>query len=155
MDYPINLPGFEGQTIVVKSAGMWKGPQLLVNGQPAPKGAKRGEMMLQANNGSAVVAKWKPQLFDMPQLSVGAQTIKVIEPLKWYQWVWGGLPVALVFIGGALGALVGILAFGINSSLFRSNQSPIMKYVLTGLVSVVTIAIYVVLVTVLLSAVNR
>ena len=154
MEHPITIPGFEGQQITVKPAGMWKGAQLLVNGQPAPKGAKRGQMALRANDGREVIAKWKPQLLDMPQLDVGGQTIKVVEPLKWYQYVWTGLPVLLVFVGGAIGAIIGILAFGINSSLFRSSNNPIVKYALTGLVSAVAVILYMVLASLIVSAIR-
>jgi hypothetical protein len=154
MEYPVSIPGFEGQPITLKSAGFWKGAQLLVNGQPAPKGAKRGEMLLRANDGREVIAKFKQQFMDVPQLDIGGQTIKVVEPLKWYQWVWGGLPILLAFMGGAIGAVIGLLASGLNLSLFRSQFSPIVKYALVGLVSVAAVIVYIVLAGLFLSALN-
>ena len=52
MNYPINIDGFEGQTLEMKPSGMLAGPQLLVNGQPAAKGPKRGQMLLRRTDGS-------------------------------------------------------------------------------------------------------
>ncbi len=143
MTYKVNLEGFEGQDIEVKTS-FWSGPKLLINGQPAPKGSKRGEMLMLSNNGSQIAARWKPQLMgqDVPQLVVDDKVINLVEPLKWYQWVWGGLPVALVFIGGALGAIAGIIGFSINSKVFRTEMKNFMKYVVSGMVSIAAVVAY-------------
>ena len=136
MGYKANVEGFEGQDLEV-NVSFWTGPKLLVNGQPAPKGTKRGEMLLQRNDGRQVVAIWKQQMmgFDVPQLVVDSKPVKLVEPLQWYQWLWGGWPVVLVFVGGALGAIAGVLAFTINARLFRTEMNPVLKYVVTAVVS--------------------
>ena len=143
MGYTANIEGFEGQNIEV-IIGFWAGPKLLVNGEPAQKGSKRGEMVLQRNDGKQVIATWKPQALglDVPQLSVDGKAVTLVEPLKWYQWVWGGWPVVLLFIGGALGALAGMIGFSINAKVFRSEMSDVLKYVVTGIVSVLAVAAY-------------
>jgi len=96
------LDGFEGQSIVVRPAGLLSGPRLLVNGQAAPKGRRRGEALLRRNDGREAVARWKSQFMglDLPQLVVDGETVPVAQPLKWYQWAWSALPVLLV-LGGA------------------------------------------------------
>lgn len=143
MGYTATIEGFEGQKIEV-NVGFWSGPKLLVNGQPAPKGQKRGEMLLQRNDGRQVVASWKPQAlgFDVPQLVVDGKAVNLVEPLKWYQWVWGGWPVLLLFFGGALGAIAGVLGFSINAKIFRTEMSEVLKYVVTGAVSVLAVVAY-------------
>ena len=143
MSYPAAIEGFEGQKIEV-NVSFWTGPKLLVNGAPAPKGSKRGEMLLQRNDGRQVVAGWKPQVlgFDIPQLVVDGNVVELVKPLQWYQWVWGGLPLLLVFTGGALGAAAGIVAFSINARLFRANLNELLKYLATGAVSVAAVIVY-------------
>ena len=86
MRYQTNIEGFEGQNKQV-NLRFWSGPQLLVNGETAQKGDKRGEMLLQRNDGKQVTAAWKPQFLglDIPQLAVDGKTIRFVEPLKWYQ----------------------------------------------------------------------
>ncbi len=154
MTYPLNLEGFEGQTLEVKPSGFFGGPQLLVNGQPAPKGPKRGQMLLRRSDGREVIATWKPALLglDVPRLEVDGKQLTVVEPLKWYEWVWGGLPILLVFLGGALGAIAGFVAFGINTQVFRSTRNTALKFILTAVVSALAVVAYLILATLLLSA---
>ncbi|NTU83636.1 MAG: hypothetical protein HGA45_30410 [Chloroflexales bacterium] len=154
MDYPINLEGFEGQAIVVQPAGFLSGPKLLVNGQPAAKGQKRGQMVLRRNDGSEALATWKPQFIDVPRLIVDGQTINVAEPLKWYVWLWSGLPFILVVVGGAIGAVVGMIGFGVNANIFRSSWPTAAKFAVSAIVSVVAVVAYIVLAALLLAAVG-
>jgi hypothetical protein len=149
MNYSVNLEGFEGQNIEVKISA-WKGPKLLVRGEPAQKGKKRGEMILQRNDGKQVIATWKPQFMglDVPQLVIDGRTISLMEPLKWYQWVWSGLPILLLFVGGAIGALIGIISFSINAKVFRMKFNGIMKYVVSGIISILAVVLYFVLATI-------
>lgn len=118
--------------------------QNLINGDPAPKGSKRGEMLLQRNDGRQVIARWKPQLMglDVPHLVVDDKVINLVEPLKWYQWMWGGLPIALIFIGGVLGAIAGIIGFTINIKVFRTELNSVLKYVVSGIVSILAVVTY-------------
>ncbi|MFO7583722.1 MAG: hypothetical protein R6W69_03250 [Anaerolineales bacterium] len=143
MRYPVHLEDFDGQNIEV-DVNFWSGSKLLVNGEPAPKGEKRGEFALQRNDGKQAVATWKPQAlgFDVPQLVIDGKPVSLVEPLKWYQWVWGGIPVLLVFVGGFLGAIFGILAFMLNAKVFRADVSAIMKYVITAVISFVAVFAY-------------
>jgi hypothetical protein len=151
MNYPLVIDGFEGQNLEVKSSGFWAGPQLLVNGQPAPKGPRRGQMLLHRSDGSEAIATWKPAFLGLeaPAVAVDGKVINVIEPLKWYERVWSALPVALVIVGGILGAIIGLVAFVINTKIFRGTLNPVLKFVLTAVVSVAAVLLYV-LVTVLL-----
>lgn len=146
MSYAVTIEGFEGQNIEV-NPGFWSGPKLLVNGQPAPKGSKRGEMILQRNDGTPITAKWKPQVLglDVPQLVADGKTIQLVEPLKWYQLAWGGWPILMIFFGGALGAIAGFIGFLINTKIFRARMSGILKYVVTGLVSILSVVAYFIL----------
>ncbi len=152
MGYTANIEGFEGQNIEV-NIGFWSGPKLLINGNPAQKGNKRGEMILQRNDGREVIAIWKPQFsgLDVPQLSVDGKIVILVEPLTWYQLVWGGWPVILLFIGGLLGAIAGVVGFSINAKVFRSGMNDIMKYVVSGIVSALAVGAYSIVVIILFS----
>ena len=150
MIYKVNIDGFEGQVIEIKTS-FFVSPKLLVNGQPAPKGSKRGEMLLKSNDGAEVVAKWKPQLigFDVPQLVVNDKVISVVEPIKWYQAVWSGLSLILVFIGGALGAILGLIGFTVNIRIFRTEMNGALKYLVSAIVSVLAYVLYLELATII------
>lgn len=156
MSYNAKIEGFEGQDIEVK-VSFWTGARLLVNGEPAPKGAKRGEMALQRNDGKQAIARWKPQFLglDVPQLDVDGKLVTFVEPLKWYQWLWGGWPVALLFFGGALGAIAGVIATTINAKVFRTEMSNVLKYVVSGAISGMAVLVYFITATILTLLINR
>ena len=147
MNYQIHPEGFEGQRVEVQSPGFFAGVKLLINGQPAPKGKKRGEMALRRDDGQVVIAKWKPSAMglDMPQLVIDGNTIPVVEPLKWYQLLWSVLPLVLIFGGGALGGITGAVAMVINLKVMRADMQGVLKYLLTGAISVFALVVYLVL----------
>lgn len=147
MQYPLSLDGFEGQMIAVQAAGFLAGPRLLVNGQSAAKGPRRGQMLLRRNDGREVIATWKSQLIDVPQLVVDGQAIHVVEPLAWYVWLWSGLPFLLVFLGGAIGAIIGLIGFSVNAKIFRSAWPMSAKFTISAVVSGVAVAAYLVFAT--------
>ena len=156
MSYIAKIEGFENQNIEAK-VSFWSGPKLLVNGEPASKGSKRGEMVLQRNDGRQVTASWKPQFLglDVPQLLIEGKAINLVEPLKWYQWVWGGWPVLLLFAGGALGAMAGMLAVAINAKVFRAEMSEVLKYLVSGVVSVLAVVAYFIAAMIFSILINR
>ena len=149
MKYLVNLQGFEGQTIEVQSQGLLSGARLLVNGKSAPKGTKRGEMLLRRNDGREVIAKFQTAFLDVPKLHVDDQVIQVAEPMKWYEWVWNAIPLLIVFLGGIIPFLIGFAAFSINTTLFRSQKSTLAKYGLTALVSFAALALLLLLAVIL------
>ena len=154
MRYPLKLDGFEGQTVEVQPSGLLAGPKLLLNGQPAPAGPKRGQMALRRNDGREVLVRWRPQFLglDVPQLYVDGYVVHVVPPLPLVVWVWCALPILLVLIGGALGALAGFVAFAINTKIFRSSLPGLGKWGLSLLVSLLGGVVYLTAATLLYSA---
>ncbi len=157
MDYTIAVPGFEGRQIAVRLKGIFSDHQLIVDGQPPQKGPKRGQMLLRRNDGMEVVAFWKPGALglDVPQLVVDGQTYKFVGSLKWYEWIWGGLPILLFFAGGMLGAVTGLIAFAMNARIFRSTMETPMKYLSTAGISIAAVVLYIVLAVILFLVLDR
>jgi hypothetical protein len=77
---------------------------------------------------------------DVPQLVVEGKTIRAVDPLKWYVWVWIALPILLVFVGGALGGIVGAVGLTTNAKIVRSKMNGLAKFALTAAVSVLVAA---------------
>ena len=156
MQYPVQIEGFEDQSIEVKAPSLLSGPKLLVDGQPAPKGPKRNQMLLRQSDGTEKVASWQPRFggMDVPDLVVDGQTITVVDSLKWYDWIWCALPMALIFVGGLIGAFVGFAGFFINSKLFRSSLNGAAKYLAGGAVSLAAVITYVILALMVTSAIG-
>jgi hypothetical protein len=154
MDHQIDgIPGFESRKVVVRSPGMFSGPQLLIDDEVV-KGSW-GKYALRRNDGKDVAARLVSNFIDpVPQLVVDGQTYTPIPPLPWYQLVWSGWPILLLFIGGFLGALFGALAAYSNTRVFRSNLHPALKYLITALISGAAIVLYLILAVILSLAIN-
>jgi hypothetical protein len=73
-------------------------------------------------------------------------TIQVVPALQWYQYIWMGLPIVLLFMGGAVGGFCGGLAAVTSSRIFRSERAEATKYALTGLISLAAFFSYFVVV---------
>ncbi len=157
MNYPIQIDGCEGQTLEVKSPSMVSGPKLFVNGQPASKGLKRNQMVLRRNDGKEIIASWKPRFLglDMPQLLVDGKIINVVAPLEWYEWVWSGISILLIFSGGLIGGAIGGLSLSVNTQIFRSSLSTTEKYFATAGVSILAVILYLIVAALFLDAVGK
>ena len=143
MQHYVPAEGFEGRQLVVESAGLFSGPRLMLDGRPASKGPKRGQLLLRRNDGVDVIAQLRGVFVDpIPQVTVDGKRIKIAEPLPWYVWVWSGLPIVLLFMGGALGAGLGMAAMMINGRIFRTNVHGALKFAITGAISLVTTLLF-------------
>ena len=149
MIIPINLVGFEGQDLTLETAGFFKGARILVDGKPAAKGSKRDQYVIYDNNAFKVVVQLKQSFLDpVPKLIVDGQSLQLAKPLNILQWIWSAIPVVLVFIGGAIGGGIGAGGFWINMRVFRSEMGAFEKYVLTGMISAISIILYLVVATI-------
>lgn len=130
MQYPVRAPGFEGRELVVRLNHWLSDAELWIDGQPAPQGDRRGTFRLQRNDGQQVTASLKHPLLDtIPLVQIDGATLRVVAPLRWYQLLWAGLPMLFVLIGGIVGGVLGFLAMSLNSRVFRTDLSPVMRYV--------------------------
>ena len=114
MDVPIRHDAFAGRGLALRTAGFFRGPCVI-----------------------------KPSVFDpIPKVQIGDDTIVLARPLAWYEYVWMGVPILLVFAGGGLGAMFGL--FGVYSSarIFRSTRGTAAKYLLSALISVAVAAAF-------------
>ena len=143
MRYDLNLPGFEGRGLSLDTGPMLGNPTLLIDGRPAPQPA-RGEYLLRRNDGLDVKATVLPSRFadPVPTVVIDGEPIRVAEPLRWYDWLWMGLPVLLVLIGGGFGLVVGLLAVIPSAQVMRTQSSLVGRYGLSGLVSVAAVAFF-------------
>jgi hypothetical protein len=130
----------------LKDRGIFRGLRVLVDGIPAPKGSKRGQFILKDNNRFKVVVQLRQVLLDpVPQPIIDNQVVKVVEPLNIFQWIWSGLPLVLLVLGGLIGGAVGELTFCINTRVFRSDMSAVEMYILTGIFTAIAVIGYIVI----------
>ena len=143
MQYFISIEGLENKKISVEMKSIFTSPELFVEGRPAAKGKKRGEFVIPKEDGSQKIVTFKNKFLDpVPDLIIDNIEFKLTEPLKWYQWLWAGLPVLLIFTGGLIGAFIGFFATSFSARIFRSAEERITQYLLVALVSISAVIVY-------------
>ena len=141
MDIPIDHPSFVRRNLAVKPAGLLKGVKLLQNSSEVS--GKRGRYEVRDDADKTRMIELKGRLIDpLPSLSIDGEAIELGRPLAWYEYVWLGLPIILVTVGGAVGGALGFGAAYSSARIFRSNRSGFAKYALSGLISVSTAALF-------------
>jgi hypothetical protein len=120
----------------------WTGREkLLINGEEVQKTGK--EWITQ--NGIHIESKKEYFLF--PKLIINGNEIKLIKLRKW-EWFFVILPGFLLFLGGAIPALIGIGGVYLNLSIFRSDDiNPVVKilaslgYLIIALIIIIGVAV--------------
>ena len=141
MEIPITHERLQGQRISLKIAGLFSGRKLLVNGNPI-KG-KGNKYTLRDSQGAEVVVTIKNNFLDpIPKVEIDKDELALARPLTWYEYTWMGLPVILVLVGGALGAIIGVTAAYSSSRIFRSERSTAKKYLVTGAISFAAVILF-------------
>jgi hypothetical protein len=132
MRIEIKHPAFKTQRLSVESASLSAGPKLLLNDFIVKR--QKGRYPVVSDSGAQMLIQMRYNLIDpVPAFKIGEDSIKLVEPLHWYEYVWSGLPILLVYAGGALGGLLGGVATMANGRIFRSDRGSIAKYGLAGL----------------------
>jgi hypothetical protein len=148
MDIAISHSAFLRQRLAVRTAGWLSGPRLLLNGTPLAK--KKGVYLARADDGADIPIRIKIVLGDpIPVLTVGGETVRVARPLNWYEYVWAAIPLVLLFVGGALGAFVGMLTTYTNFRILRAERGTATRYGLSGIATVGSFFVFFVLVVAL------
>jgi len=144
MRIEVRHPAFKRQHLSVETASVFSGPKLLLNGAVVKK--VKGRYPVASDSGVEKLIQMRYNLVDpVPTLKIDGEAVNLLEPLQWYEYAWSGLPILLVFTGGALGGLVGGVATMANGRLFRSDRGSIAKYGLAGLITVAAVVVFFVL----------
>jgi hypothetical protein len=137
MEIAIDSPGFEGRGLKYQTRGLIAGAKIIIDGNSVQR-QKQG-YLVRNNNGEDVTIKLKSKLAfidPVQKIEVDGKEINLAPPLQWYQYIWMCIPILLVVAGGVLGAVCGVVAAYISADVFRSNMSPVWKYVVTGCITI-------------------
>ena len=75
--------------------------------------------------------------------------------LEWYQQLWIAWPIAMVAFGGAIGGGCGGAAWAINRKVFAKTEHPVLRYVWTGLISVASVVVWLILAAIFFSLIHK
>lgn len=134
MDIPIKHLAFANRGLALRTASLFNGPQLILDGRRV-KG-KRLRFSVRDNSGNKHEIRLRSNYIDpIPKVQIGDQTIELARPLTWYEYAWMSMPIVLVFSGGVLGAMCGIAGVYSSARIFRSDHATGAKYALSALYS--------------------
>jgi hypothetical protein len=135
MEFAVTHKAFQKQLLAIRPGTMFAGPHVLLNGKRVER--VKGAYSVRNDAGGEVKLKLQTNFVDsIPAVLINGEKVLVVRALKWYEYVWVGIPILLVFIGGALGGGIGAAATYVNGRLIRSKRGAFSRYALTGLVSV-------------------
>jgi len=150
MQLEVQHPAFRVQRLSVETAGWLRGPQLVLNGTVVKK--QLGRYTVAADSGAETSIQLRYNYLDpIPKLAIGDNAVELANSLTWYEYAWMGIPFVLVLSGGGLGGLVGLIAAHANGRVFRSDHSSSVKYGLSGLVTLGSFGVFLVLVSLIQS----
>jgi hypothetical protein len=133
--FPIEHEAFAGRGFGLRPPGAFTGPKLVIDG--AELAGKRGRFSVRDNAGNDVEVRLKRSGLDpVPKVVIGERTIQVARPLAWYEYAPLALSWVLVPLGGALGALTGIVATAVGARVLRSDRPPAARLALAAAISV-------------------
>lgn len=149
MEYSFEHRAFPDRRLAVRSATLLKGAKLLVDGREAE--GKGRKFTVRDPQGSEHTITLKGSPFDpIPKVQVDEEPpIELVPALRWYEYLWMGLPLVLIFGGGAIGGACGFVAFYASAHVFRSERGTVAKYALSGVISAVSVVLFLVLATAL------
>ena len=146
MNIEVAHPQFRNQKLAVRTAGWLAGPKLLVNGAAAKK--HKGRFSVRSDTGQDATIELKYNYLDpIPKIKIDGNPIEIAPPLHWYEYACIGIPLLLVFVGGAIGGFVGALGALASGRVFRGDYSAAAKYGLSALIALGAFIAFVVLAT--------
>jgi hypothetical protein len=144
MDMPLQHPSFTRQPLVVRTAGIFKGPIVLQAGSELKKG-KNASFEARDDTDKARIVRLKGRFIDpLPIVEVDGETVELARPLRWYEYAWMAIPMVLVVSGGALGGALGFAGAYSSAQVFRSNRSTAAKYLISGMISLTVGVVFVI-----------
>lgn len=150
MKQKFQLAGFSNSNFEIKTS-FWTGKSTLMKDNVKVEQSKeKGKpFLLHNDNGELIKAFPKSSFPDFaPILEINGAKIQLAEKLKWFQYALGGLPILLVFAGGAIGGAIGAGGAIMNFNIFRQEGSETSKYLKVGGVVLATFTLYFILATI-------
>ncbi len=138
--YPLALEGFENQTVEVQDEIIFGSRKLLVNGEPAPKGTEKGDMVLTRDDGQQVTARWQKSGLRRHTLEVDGKTIEVKRSALWWELLLIAIPIGL-WRADVLGLIFVIIAVGLGQAALQARRPALQRIALWGGAMAVAVAL--------------
>jgi hypothetical protein len=136
MQWHFALPGSSAPSCRLEKT-FWLGQlRLWCQGREVPRSKEKGKpFLIRGSDGSQTRVHVKGNGWDyVPRLDVDGLRVLLDRPLSTLEYVVGGIPLLLMFLGGAIGGATGAIGAVYNYRVLRATASTPMKVL--GLVGV-------------------
>lgn len=144
MKYNFQLPDFPNSNFEIETS-IWTGKtKLQKDNVQIEQSSEKGKPFLIPNSSGEIIKAFPKQSFPdfVPILEINGTKNQIVEKLKWFQYVLGGLPILLVFVGGAIGGAIGAVGTITNYNVFRQEGIELSKYLKIIGITVVSFVLY-------------
>ena len=146
-DFHIEPQGFENRKMIIHLRHFGK-PQIYLDGKvlPAKKKllSKFVEFTAVNNYGHIVSLRLRKMPFNLaPVLYIDNQPFPFGRQLSIFEMVWMILPLTLMFIGGAIGGLIGGAALVSNFILMQKIKQKSLRYLYTGMTTIMAAVLWI------------
>jgi hypothetical protein len=148
LNFPVEPPGFENRGMMI-CLSYWRAPKLFIDKKeikPVKKNIfyRNREFIVASNFGKDVNIKLVHRPLDlMPSIQIEGHKFEIGKQLNKWEYIWICLPAILMFIGGAIGGLLGMIAIYSNSILIRKPKRVLLKFLLPGLTTIASFWIFI------------
>ena len=121
MTYHFSLADFPGAAFQLDTSPWTGRSALFKDGVLLEQAQEKGKpFLIPVSELDVVRAFPKPSFPDMvPILEINGAKHRVVAQLPWFEYTLGGLPVLLLFMGGALGGMIGVAGTMSSYLVFR------------------------------------
>ena len=145
----ITLYGYPNDTFEIEHSAMTGKVKITKNGVELKQSTEKGKPFLLIQENGVVEPDFAPFL------ELNGEKIEIVEKLKWYQYAIGGLPMLLIFVGGLIGGGIGGGLSAYNFSVFRGDNTEVMKYVKVIGITILGFVVYLVLSGLIVNAIGQ
>ncbi len=138
----VEHPLLVGKKVCLKTAGFLSGPKILVDGVEPPKGANNIYIVTNYNGNQVNIRVRNTILDPVPLLEINGERFSALPQLSPVEYIWVLTPMAMIFVGGGIGGLLGGAAAYANIFVFRSKMTKPGKYLVTGGITAVAMLLY-------------
>ena len=129
MRFKLEHPALESEDVVLNVSGLFGNPELLHNNRPLLEKAAGTNIYTIKKESGAVTIALEPKKFDpFPQLEIEGEKYPIGRKLNPFDYLMVGLPMLLIFVGGAIGGILGFLASSVNARIMRMPKSALERY---------------------------
>ncbi len=147
MKQTFELPDFPNSSFEIETS-LWTGKTTLhKDNVKIDRSKEKGKPFLISKTNGDIVKAYPKSSFPefIPTLEINGNKYQIVEKLQWFQYILGGLPILLLFVGGAIGGAIGAVGSMVNFSIFRQDGPETLKYLKVIGVVIVSFSLYFIL----------